>query len=95
MTILTVSSLQFPGPKALWRGYNVNLERRPIATKSITSVVGFAIGDAVAQWSGKPKSREDFWRFAALLSSSATQMPCVQHIQLPRADPQPLINLEL
>ncbi len=58
---MTILSAQL-APRTLWQKYNVSLERRPIVTKALTSVAGFAIGDAVAQWAGKPKSREEVWR---------------------------------
>jgi len=35
--------------KGLWSKYNANLEKRPIITKALTSAIGFALGDYLAQ----------------------------------------------
>jgi C4-dicarboxylate transporter len=37
------------GLKKLWQAYNNNLESNPILTKAITSMLGFALGDYLAQ----------------------------------------------
>ncbi|PXF45402.1 Protein sym-1 [Gracilariopsis chorda] len=34
---------------AIWNGYNASLEKNPIITKALTSLVGFFLGDLIAQ----------------------------------------------
>lgn len=34
---------------ALWTGYNLSLEKNPILTKALTSLIGFFLGDLLAQ----------------------------------------------
>jgi protein Mpv17 len=38
----------------LWNLYCQSLEKRPLITKSLTSLMGFALGDAIAQASTRP-----------------------------------------
>lgn len=33
----------------LWAAYNANLDKHPIITKALTSMLGFALGDYLAQ----------------------------------------------
>lgn len=56
-----------------WAAYNHALQAQPLATKSITSVVGFALGDAIAQWAAAKGRRQrgqhmnmDFARMARM-----------------------------
>lgn len=38
-----------PATRNPWTAYNHALQARPLATKSVTSVIGFALGDLIAQ----------------------------------------------
>ena len=62
-------SLSIPGPRSAWHGYCSALERRPVATKSLTSLVGFMLGDALAQFGSRPSRQERqnmLWRYGRL-----------------------------
>jgi hypothetical protein len=52
-------ALRLPGvrPHHAWRAYERALERRPLATKVATSMVGFALGDALCQLANRPQVR--------------------------------------
>lgn len=44
-----VIALRAMHPRALWAGYNEALQQKPISTKALTCMAGFAIGDGIAQ----------------------------------------------
>ena len=72
MVGVLTARLPFPGPRRAWDLYCLNLQKRPILTKSFTSLLGFAIGDAVAQLSNRPSSRDretQPWGYASRLLS--------------------------
>lgn len=51
----------------LWSAYNGALESKPILTKAITSLVGFSIGDLLAQkFLGEEGAAVDTWRIARM-----------------------------
>jgi hypothetical protein len=52
-------------PLALWEGYNRVLEEQPLATKAVTSLIGFTLGDILAQnLLGNKNDKFDFARLA-------------------------------
>ena len=72
MVGVLTARLPFPGPRRAWDLYCLNLQKRPILTKSFTSLLGFAIGDAVAQLSNRPSRRDretQAWGYASRLLS--------------------------
>ena len=52
-------------PLAIWNGYNDLLEKKPIEVKALTSLVGFTLGDILAQnLLGAKTDKFDFKRLA-------------------------------
>ncbi len=52
---------------AFWRAYNASLESNPILTKALTSLVGFFLGDLLAQkFLGDKDAALDGWRLARM-----------------------------
>lgn len=50
-----------------WRSYNASLESNPILTKALTSLVGFFLGDLLAQkFLGEDNAALDAWRLARM-----------------------------
>ena len=49
MVAAPAMGLSLTKPSAMWNSYCQALEKQPLVTKSLTSVVGFALGDMVAQ----------------------------------------------
>ena len=49
MVAAPAMGLSLTRPSTVWRSYCNALETQPLVTKSITSLVGFALGDMVAQ----------------------------------------------
>jgi len=54
--------------KAAWMAYNGALEKQPILTKALTSLVGFALGDFLAQKFIDKKDKIDWKRFGRMAS---------------------------
>lgn len=54
---------------AIWNAYNTNLDKYPILTKALTSLVGFFLGDLIAQkFLGEKGADLDKWRLARMAS---------------------------
>jgi hypothetical protein len=56
--LMSALSIRFNSvrPRQAWKAYERALERRPLATKVATSVVGFALGDVLCQVFNRPTS---------------------------------------
>lgn len=53
--------------KSLWHSYNKCLEKNPIATKAVTSLIGFLLGDLLAQkFLGDKEADLDYGRLARM-----------------------------
>lgn len=53
----------------IWAGYNSNLEHFPIMTKAMTSMVGFLLGDVIAQKFLGDKDTPIDWKRAARMAT--------------------------
>lgn len=49
-------------PSRAWGSYCSSLQKRPLLTKSVTSVAGFALGDCIAQISSSKSQKYDISR---------------------------------